>query len=170
MDLRGLAGTPPITAVIPTFNALPDQPRLPSGFAPNRWHISIRRVPLPPEGYLIFFHQPDSHYINVEGPLPSTDASGQQPLQLDSLEASIIIARMLLNGFIKPQIQAPPLGRPSSWFTNDEAFGERVTGILRRFGLQHESLLSMPKAGRKENEDADEDWNNFLGTLTSSVG
>lgn len=156
-------------AIVQTFNALPDQPRLLSGFAPNRWHISIRRVAISPEGYLIFFHQPDSRYVHVEGPLPAKDSSGEQPLQIDSLEAALTISRMLLNGFVKPQTYAPPLGRPSSWFTNDEAFGERVTGLLRRFGVQQESLLRMPKGGTKENEDADHDWNRFLENLVSRV-
>lgn len=156
-------------AIVRTFNALPDQPRLPSGFAPNRWHISIRHVAIPPEGYLVFFHQPDSHYVHVEGPLPTNDASGEHPLQIDGLEAALIIARMLLNGFVKPQLEVRPLGRPSSWFTNDEAFGERVTGLLRRFGVQQESLLRMPRGGSKENEDADEDWNRFLEELISRI-
>ncbi|ERF73583.1 hypothetical protein EPUS_07517 [Endocarpon pusillum Z07020] len=167
MSLRGLAGTPPMPAIVQAFNDLPDQPRLLSGLAPNRWHISIRHVAIPPEGYLVFIHQPDSHYVHVEGPLPAKDSSDEHPLQIDGLEATLIIARMLLNGFVKPQTGAPPLGRPSSWFTNDEAFGERVTGLLRWFGVQQESLLRMSKGWSKENEDADEDWNRLLRVLIS---
>lgn len=169
MSSRGLAGTPLMPAIVQTFNALPDQPRLQSDFAPNRWHISIRHVAIPPEGYLVFFRQPDSHYVHVEGPLPAKDCSGEHPLQIDSLEATMIISRMLLHGFVKPQIGAPPLGRPSSWSTNDEAFGERVTGLLRQFGVQQESLLRMPKGGADENEDADHDWDQFLGGIVSRV-
>lgn len=115
-------------ALVQTFNALPDQPRLPSDFAPNRWHI-----------------------------------------QIDSLEATLIISRMLLNGFLKPQIGAPPLGRPSSWFTNDEAFGQRVTGLLTRFGVQQESLLRMPVGGTEENKHADDDWNRLFETLRARL-
>ena len=118
---------------------------------------------------MVFFHQPDSHYVHVEGPLPAKDASGEHPLQIDSLEATLNISRMLLNGFVKPQIDAPPLGRPSSWFTNDEAFGERVTGLLRQFGVHQESLLRMPKGGAKENKDADDDWNRIFGEMVSRI-
>ena len=156
-------------AMVQTFNAIADQPRLRSNLAPNRWHISIRHVALPPQGYLVFFHQPDSHYVHVEGPLPATDASGQHPLPIDSPEATLIIARMLLNGFVKPQMGGPPLGRPASWVTDDEALGARVTGLLAQFGVQQESLLRMPKGGARENQDADEDWNQFMGQLVSRV-
>lgn len=58
-----------LATVVSAFNALPRHPEMPSGMAQNHWHISIRRVDIEPPGDVLFFCQPFSHYVHVEGKL-----------------------------------------------------------------------------------------------------
>lgn len=63
--------------LISNFNALLRPAQAPSGRVPNHWNISIRHVAISPPGDLVFFIQPDSHYVHTEGPIQIVE--GQTP-------------------------------------------------------------------------------------------
>jgi hypothetical protein len=154
--------SPSLPDLVRAFNALPRPRRAPSGLVPNHWHISIRQVPLQPPGHLVFLVQPDSHYVDTQGPIER--AMGQalgDAIDLESEATALVITRLILQGFVNRE---PETGRPWSWSTNDAALAGRVIGIMRRLGVE-EALLDMPVAGDEENASCDEDWEGFLGTL-----
>jgi hypothetical protein len=129
---------------------------------PNHWHISIRRVPLNPTGHLVFLVQPESHYVDTQGPIER--AMGRalgDAIDLESDATALVIVRLILQSSLDRQ---PSMGKPWSWATNDGAMAGRVVGIMRRLGVE-EGLLEMPVATDEENATSDEDWQGFLGKL-----
>ena len=152
--------------IVRAFNALPRNPRAPSGTVPNNWHISIRPVPLQPPGHLIFLVQPDSHYVDSQGPIERAmgKALGES-IDLESDATAMIIARLILQSFVN---RVPSTGRPWSWCTNDEGMAGRVVDVMRRFGIE-EALLDMPVVSNEQNASCDEDWERFLDQLRGLV-
>jgi hypothetical protein len=152
----------PLPELVRAFNVLTRPRRAPSGLVPNNWHISIRRVPLEPQGHLVFLVNPESHFINAQGPIEREmgKALGQL-IDLESEAATLAIVRLIIQSFIEGG-----MGQPWSWATNDESFGRRVVGVMRGLGLD-EALLNMPVASAQENTSCREDWEGFLKELSS---
>lgn len=155
--------SPSLPDLVRAFNALPRPRRAPSGLVPNHWHISIRQIPMAPTGHLVFIVQPESHYIDSQGPIERAmgRALGDATVDLESEAAALVITRLILQGFVNQQ---PEVGRPWSWSTNDEAMAGRVVGVMRRLGVE-EALLDMPVGSDEQNASCDEDWEGFLSKL-----
>lgn len=152
--------------LVRAFNALPRPRRSPSGMVPNHWHISIRLVPLQPSGHLVFLVQPDSHYVDTQGPIEKAIGRALgEPIDLESEATALGIVRLILQSFVT---QSPPMGRPWSWCTNDEAMAGRVIGIMRSLGVD-DALMDMPVASNEQNASSDEDWAGFMGQLGAMV-
>ena len=158
--------------IVSNFNALPRNLRAPSGRVPNHWNISIRHVPMSPPGDLVFFVQPDSHYVHSEGPIQTVEGqiSGHK-LNPKSLATLQVIARLIMKAFVEGMGASDARGQqaPWSWATNDAEFARRITKVMRDMGVQEEALLSMPVASAEEVESCDEDWRGFMKQLTGYV-
>ncbi|KAL8791585.1 MAG: hypothetical protein Q9195_005849 [Heterodermia aff. obscurata] len=146
--------------LVTTFNALPRNPKVPSGLVANHWHFFLRNVPLNPPG---------SRYVHVEGPIPP--AAETEPLPL----RATIYAMLLLKAF-NNDLGAPPgygaavrNGQPWSWSTDDAEVAGAVGEVLRGWGVG-EGLESVGVAGQEDNTIATEQWAGFLEQLTAQSG
>ncbi|KAL8800988.1 MAG: hypothetical protein Q9182_004780 [Xanthomendoza sp. 2 TL-2023] len=158
--------------LIANFNALPRAPHTPSGLVPNHWNISIRHVALSPPSDLVFFVQPDSHYVHTEGPIQTVE--GKPPghvLNLKSLVTVQTIARLIMKAFVEGSMgagDAVASSAPWSWKTNDAVLGRRIMIVMTDMGVREE-LLTMPVADADELASCDDDWSDLKDTLTSAA-
>ncbi|KAG8526668.1 uncharacterized protein KY384_008097 [Bacidia gigantensis] len=164
-------------ALIKTFNALNRPQTLPTGL-PNHWNISIRHVPLSPPGDLVFFVQPDSHFVHTEGPIQTVE--GQAPghkLNPKSLVTLQTIARMIMKAFVEGMGVGMSvgvgvggggigIGLPLSWKTNEPNFARRIGKVMEDMGVRAD-LVGMEVAGEEEGKCVDGDWDRFLTRLTT---
>lgn len=151
------------------FNALPRLPLAPSGLVPHTWNITIRHIPLPPAGDLVFFVQPESHFVHTEGPIQI--AEGQLPghtLNPKSKATLQTIAGLMMKAFVGGMDPSQPDGcrRPWKWTTSDQDFSRRITKVMRDMGVQEEALLRMEVLGPEEMRSIEEDWVSFTRGLT----
>ena len=154
--------------LISNFNALPRRARAPSGLVPNHWNISIRHVALFPPGDLVFFVQPDSHFVHSEGPIQTVE--GQLPghqLNPKSLVTLQTIARLIMKFFVEGPSGSDVVlaSAPWSWATNDPNFARRIIKVMTDMGVR-EDLLNMAVADADELVKCDEDWEGLTRTLT----
>lgn len=143
--------------LVAAFNSLPRNSLSPSGLVPNHWHFSLRYVPLPPPGTVLFILNPHAEYVHVEGPL-------QGPIENESIELkATLIAVMLLRSFA-----SEPLGkiRPWSWSTNDAVMAGAIGETLKGWGIK-DGLDVIGVAEEGERNLADEKWGEFFQKLDS---
>lgn len=156
--------------LIKNFNELPRNPRAPSGMVPNHWNISIRHVCLNPPGDLVFFVQPDSHYVHTEGPIQTVE--GQIPghkLNPKSLVILQVISRLIMTAFVQGMGSHAGAQAPWSWSTNDENFARRITKVMKDLGITQEKLLTMRVADPNEIASVDEDWKRMIDTMEAQM-
>lgn len=140
---------------IALFNGLPRTPLSPSGLVPNHWHFSLRHVPLPPAGLVLYIINPAARYVHVPGRI---DLSlSEAPIETKAM----VIIGVLLSAFAKQELNR---SRPWSWSTNDAALASVMGGKLRALGVT-DGLDVVGVASDEENRIADEDWTQFLDRL-----
>jgi hypothetical protein len=152
--------------LVVSFNALPREQLTPSGLARNHWHFSIRHVPLPPAGDLLYIINPESRFIHVEAPA--------QLLSLaTATERAALVVPMLLNAFLSNMAVGPspvrPIGAPWSWATSDRELATAVEARLKELGVRKE-LQSVQVGKDDEDRISDEEWPNLLGRLSRASG
>ena len=154
--------------LVPAFNALPRNPKVPSGLVANHWHFSLRRVPLDPPGTLLFIINPASRYCHVEGPIPTPET---EPLPLRATIYSVLLLRAFTNSLGAPLGIGNDLrvGRPWSWSTDDAEVAGAVGEVLKGWGVG-EGLESVGIAGEEDNTIATEQWAQFLEQLKAKAG
>lgn len=140
---------------VATFNALPRDPNSPSGLAPNHWHFSLRLVPIPPPGLLLFNINPAAQYVHTEGPIEVT-------LRLATPhEQGTVVAWALLKAFQKSELGQV---RPWSWSTDDADLAAAVGDVFRQWGVS-DGLDQIRAENAEESANSDENWNTLLGYL-----
>ena len=147
--------------LVAAFNALPRKQLAPSRSVDNHWHFSIRHVPIPPAGDLLFFINPEARYVHTEGPaqlLPLSTAA----------ERAALIVPMLLRAFTTGMARglspAPRFGAPWTWSTNDAELAAAVEARLREVGVREE-LHTVQTGNDDDDRISDEEWPNLLGRL-----
>ena len=155
--------------LISNFNVLPRPARAPSGRVPNHWNISIRHVAISPAGDVVFFVQPDSHYVHTEGPIQIVE--GQTPghtLNPKSLVTLQTIARLIMKAFVeglgKANVDAATA--PFSWATNDPNFARRIMKVMTDMGVRQD-LLNMVVGDQNELAVSNEEWRDLSHQMTS---
>ena len=155
--------------LISNFNVLPRPAQAPSGRVPNHWNISIRHVAISPAGDLVFFVQPDSHYVHTEGPIQVVE--GQTPghtLNPKSLVTLQTIAKLIMKAFVEGMgggnVNAATA--PFSWATNDPNFARRIMKVMTDMGVRQD-LLNMVVADKDEVAASDEAWGDLRQQMTS---
>lgn len=140
---------------VAAFNALPRDPNSPSGLAPNHWHFSLRLVPIPPPGLLVFIINPAAHYIHTEGPIDTS-------LRLaTSHEQGTVVAWALLKAFQKSELGHV---RPWSWSTDDAGLAAAVGNVFRQWGVS-DGLDQIRPENAEESAISNENWNTLLDHL-----
>jgi splicing suppressor protein 51 len=152
--------------LVASFNALPRKQLAPSGSVRNHWHFSIRHVPIPPAGDLLFIINPEARYVHTEGPaqlLPLATAA----------ERAALVVPMLLKAFLSGMAEglspAPSVSAPWTWATNDTELAMAVEARLKELGVREE-LRSVQVGKDDEDRISDEEWPNLLGRLPGAPG
>ena len=158
---QSTAGQSSSNDLVADFNALSRKELSPSGSVRNHWHFSIRHVPIPPAGDLLFIINPEARYVHTEGParlLPLSTAA----------ERAALVVPMLLKAFTSDMAAglspAPQLGAPWTWSTNDAQLATAVEARLRELGVREE-LQKVQIGNEDEDHISDEEWPNLLGRL-----
>ena len=152
--------------LVTTFNALPRNPKVPSGFTANQWHFSLRHVPLHPPGTVLFIINPGSRYVHVEGPIPP--AAETEPLPLRATMYAMLLLKAF-NSAMGTSGMGMPAARPWSWSTDDAEVAGAVGEVLRGWGVDGD-LQSVGIAEQEDNTIATEQWAGFLEQLTAKAG
>ncbi|KAL8878827.1 MAG: hypothetical protein Q9198_003440 [Flavoplaca austrocitrina] len=159
-EIEKFLGTYKPQDLISNFNILPRPARTPSGLVPNHWNISVRHVALNPPGDLVFFVQPDSQYVHVEGPIQTVE--GQTPghvLNPKSLVTLQTIARLIMKAFVEGTgaDSSIPTSAPWPWTTDERNFARRIIKVMTDMGVRQD-LLNMTVADADEMAACDEAW------------
>ena len=165
-EMQKFLGTYRPQDLLTNYNAHRRPTLAPSGKMPNHWNITIRHVPLSPPGDLVFFVQPDSHYVFQEGPIQIVE--GQPPghkLNPKSLVTLQTIARLIMKAFVEG-MDGPTASAPWSWSTNDSNFARRIIKVMTDMGVRGD-LLNMAVADAEELATCDEDWDKFYQGITN---
>ncbi|KAH9485659.1 hypothetical protein JR316_0002569 [Psilocybe cubensis] len=137
--------------LVEKFNALPRNPRSPSGWAPNEWHFDVRYVQLEPNpAHVVFFFQPQSHLIYTLR-LPIDLASDEVNLKFfpeTAKEAAPTVVKGILRAFVdnmgrndRRMYPEPPSAlAPWKLMTDDKALATAVGHELKRVGVKSEAL------------------------------
>jgi hypothetical protein len=155
------AGRASSNDLVASFNALPRNQLAPSGSVRNHWHFSIRHVPIPPAGDLLFIINPEARYVHVEGPAQLL------PLSTAAERAALVVPMLLkafLSGMAAGLSPAPSFGAPWTWATNDAELATAVEARLKELGVREE-LQSVQVGKDDEDRISDEEWPNLLGRL-----
>ncbi|KAI4174861.1 MAG: hypothetical protein LQ348_006288 [Seirophora lacunosa] len=170
-EMQRFLGTYRPQDLISNFNALPRPARTPSGLVPNHWNISIRHVPIPPPGDLVFLVQPDSEYMHSEGPIQTVEGQPQgHVLNPKSLVTLQTIAKLIMKAFVEGlgAGEAHPPSAPWSWKTDDPNFARRIIKVMTDMGVR-EDLLSMTVADADELATCDRVWHRFTETMNRMI-
>lgn len=158
----------PMDTIISRFNSLPRKELSPSGIVKNHWHFSIRRVPLEPEGDVLFIVNPESHFVHTEGQIPPP-----QPGESEEARA-VALAFLLVKAFASGLGGSTPggtteeslsIGRPWSWNTSTEEEARKMQAALSTLGI-NEECKHVGTASEEENRTANEDWQVFFSRLS----
>jgi hypothetical protein len=137
--------------MIKKFNALPRNPKSPSGLVPNEWHFDIRYIFLEPTpSHILFILQPDSRYVHFER-LPvgvANDASGMAFFPESAAAAAPAIARALVHAFVDnmgrhKHPNPPPASAPWALMTEESALATAVASELKTLGVAAPGLHSI---------------------------
>ncbi|KAL8643545.1 MAG: hypothetical protein Q9226_008294 [Calogaya cf. arnoldii] len=160
-EIEKFLGTYRPQDLISNFNSLPRPAMTLSGRVPNHWNISIRHVAISPPGDLVFFVQPDTHYVHTEGPIQTVE--GQIPghvLNPKSLVTLQTIARLIMKAFVEGMGvngSDATFGAPWTWTTNDSNFARRIIKVMTDMGVRQD-LMGMAVADEEELKVCDEAW------------
>ncbi|KAL8891101.1 MAG: hypothetical protein Q9192_005786 [Flavoplaca navasiana] len=171
-EIEKFLGTYKPQDLISNFNILPRPARTPSGLVPNHWNISIRHVALTPPGDLVFFVQPDSHYVHVEGLIQTVE--GQTPghvLNPKSLVTLQTIARLIMKAFVEGMgaDSSVPTSAPWTWATNEPNFARRIIKVMTDMGVRQD-LMNMTAADADEMAACDEAWKDLQENMMGLMG
>lgn len=166
--MSSASATHNIFRAVEAFNALPRPPKAPSGLVRNVWHFSIRRVPIPPEGDVLFLVNPEAHYVHIEGPIKFHN--GTHLTNFSDTQATLTVTRLLLKAFVEKvgnsHDERATAMQPWQLYTNDEGLAQRIGEMLARIGVHEAALHTVDVGDAAMEEVADEDWVNLFGTLT----
>ena len=168
-EIEKFVGTYRPQDLISNFNFLPRPAMAPSGRVPNHWNISIRHVAIAPPGDLVFFVQPDPHYVHTEGPIQT--AEGQiagHVLSPKSLVTLQTIARLIMKAFVEGMGgngSDATVGAPWTWTTNDSNFARRIIKVMTDMGVRQD-LMSMAVADEEELKGCDDAWEDLKHGMT----
>ncbi|KAF5373261.1 hypothetical protein D9615_007477 [Tricholomella constricta] len=129
------------------FNALPRNPRAPSGRVSNNWHFDVRYIPLEPTpSHVLFLVQLESSYIHTERlplDLPS-QSSGITFFPETGADAAPEVSKALICFFLnkygnhRSSGKAPDAHAPWKLTTEDATLAEAVGAEFERLGVRTE--------------------------------
>ena len=163
--------------LVQSFNALPRNPKAPSGFVPNEWHFDIRYIQIEPTpSHVLFLFQPQSQFIHLER-LPlglSTRDSGLAFFPETGKEAAPEVVQGLLHSFVNNLGLKGPgdkiFGAPWKLSTEDKELAEAVGAEFKRLGVRAEALWTIGVSSSRDNGLAQTAFKNYFETLKKSIG
>ncbi|RDB23588.1 hypothetical protein Hypma_009049 [Hypsizygus marmoreus] len=160
------------------FNALPRNPRAPSGRVPNTWHFDLRYVPLEPTpGHLLFIVQIESSYIYTERlplGLPSR-SSGVSFFPETGGAAAPEVCKGLIHAFLdgfgehKFERNPSPPFAPWKFTTEDSSLAAAVGTEFKRLGVRKE-LCKIEVVKGKPLDVAHQAFSDFWDGLKKTMG
>ena len=163
--------------LVKSFNALPRNPKAPSGFVPNEWHFDIRYIQIEPTpSHVLFLLQPQSQFVHLER-LPlglSPGASGLTFFPETGREAAPELVKGLLHSFVNNlglnRSGEKIFGAPWKLSTEDRELAEAVGEEVKRLGVRAEALWTIGVSSPRVNGLAQTAFENYFGTLKKSIG
>jgi hypothetical protein len=158
-------------AAIRKFNALPRQPRAPSGLVGNHWHFDLRFIYLEPHAHVLFLVQPESAFIHSERlPLGIPDESTALLFFPESgAEAAPEVAKALVHAFLDSfgGPGSPRAFAPWTLSTYDRELATEVGKEFKHLGIREE--LCSIRATKAHQQTADKAFEGFWERLTQSI-
>jgi hypothetical protein len=164
--------------LVKKFNALPRQPKTPSGAVSNNWHFDVRFIPLEPPSHVLFVINPDSRYSHMER-LPvglPAGYSGMGFFPESSEEAAHEVAVALLNTFVdnfglaKMTQDPPPPYAPWILTTDVSSLALAVGRELKRMGVSAAGLHKVKISSAVVPEIAHESFGRIFSRLPRVPG
>jgi hypothetical protein len=159
------------TKLVKSFNALPRNPRAPSGFVPNEWHFDIRYIHIEPTpSHVLFLLQPQSQYIHLER-LPlglSPRSSGIAFFPESGKEAAPELVKGLLHSFVNNLGLKPGekiFEAPWKLSTESKGLAEVVGEEFKRLGVRAEALWTIGVSFSPVNDLARMVFEDYFDTL-----
>lgn len=165
-------------ANVKAFNALPREPRAPSGLVPYHWHFDLRYIPLDPPCHILFLIQLDSSYIYSER-LPlglPTGTSGITFFPESGVAAAPEICKALIHAFLdnfgntKYDPNTPPPRAPWKLTTEDPTLAAAVGDEFKRLGVRAPELWKIHSVSGRSLLKAQKAFDDFWETLKEGMG
>jgi len=166
--------------LVAAFNALPRNPKAPSGLVPNEWHFDLRFIQIEPTpSHIVSFVQPQSQFTHMER-LPlglSHSESGMAYFPDTAKEAAPMLVKAILYAFVnnlgmkEMPIENPPAPyAPWKLTTEDKELAAEVSLELKRIGVSAEGLYNVGISKKSTIKIADETFKSLFNGIKMATG